>query len=939
MNSSNATPQVLDQRQLNLIETVHRGFLYQHLYATACLLLAQNASVVSIVVEQDEDVEVVRENERLYIQVKTRSCPLNYNDIESAIQRFNALRSQHQTGERSGTARFFVVSNTCPSRALLRRMSQSDWPNDVQIHWPDCSSNIDIALPATWRSISEAHVKCTELAANLPYGLLPPETLVWKLAALVMLASTGNPPNELHSFNVCDLPHIFEQMVVQLQDFPEPPVVYRPHDNEPPLVTSERVRIITGYSGAGKTSWVSQAAQHTASTIVYYDVKDIPGSALASALARELAARYFGKTGGRLGEVFLPGASGKEILHAISTRFAADGEDVTLVIDNAHCVPPAELRDVIKQGQSLKFILLCQPGRNVNEIEALISIASEPLRGWSTDTIAMELSFQGCRGDFAACQRLLDLTAGMPLYVQNAIAITAKEYDGYLANFCADLEAKKHTVETVQEIILAHVFNDLPAVSHDASGVLSLSDIPLQRDEVVALLAEVLNLEDKAIASILRQLRSSGLLETFGGNRVKVHDAMRLLAQTHLETLDKEAVHKAKATLANLIFASMQRHWEMPKFSLFLRLLAETGQIKVLVELATNEFFHELGVNPEIMAFLDNAASNEETDPESRFWALDALVFSDMKKGISKKTSERLETMALLIEKHSLGFDERMALLMKRMNILAREGKIGEINVVISEISQRLPENPLHQRIFRYNVAHALYDLKQYEEAIKETTSLVQEYYDVLGIAPEDILLKNPHEIWPLLKKDQNINDNLKHLADCLDLYATAMKSVARDSRLARIHAVKFYQMAGAYESTIRVGQDLVDEFISRNDFTGARNVIETNLLPSVVQLKMLSWIIPVRSQYAVVLAYCGEFDSADAEMARLAPYEVGLNKIGQLELRNQRALIAELRRKGPPRQWVPSTPLANAINSAKVGRNDPCPCGSGKKFKKCHGA
>ena len=25
--------------------------------------------------------------------------------------------------------------------------------------------------------------------------------------------------------------------------------------------------------------------------------------------------------------------------------------------------------------------------------------------------------------------------------------------------------------------------------------------------------------------------------------------------------------------------------------------------------------------------------------------------------------------------------------------------------------------------------------------------------------------------------------------------------------------------------------------------------------------------------------------------------------------------------------------------NAAKVGRNDPCPCGSGKKYKKCHGA
>jgi len=25
--------------------------------------------------------------------------------------------------------------------------------------------------------------------------------------------------------------------------------------------------------------------------------------------------------------------------------------------------------------------------------------------------------------------------------------------------------------------------------------------------------------------------------------------------------------------------------------------------------------------------------------------------------------------------------------------------------------------------------------------------------------------------------------------------------------------------------------------------------------------------------------------------------------------------------------------------SAAKVGRNDPCPCGGGKKFKKCHGA
>jgi preprotein translocase subunit SecA len=28
-----------------------------------------------------------------------------------------------------------------------------------------------------------------------------------------------------------------------------------------------------------------------------------------------------------------------------------------------------------------------------------------------------------------------------------------------------------------------------------------------------------------------------------------------------------------------------------------------------------------------------------------------------------------------------------------------------------------------------------------------------------------------------------------------------------------------------------------------------------------------------------------------------------------------------------------------SALSSPNIGRNDPCPCGSGKKYKKCHGA
>jgi len=29
----------------------------------------------------------------------------------------------------------------------------------------------------------------------------------------------------------------------------------------------------------------------------------------------------------------------------------------------------------------------------------------------------------------------------------------------------------------------------------------------------------------------------------------------------------------------------------------------------------------------------------------------------------------------------------------------------------------------------------------------------------------------------------------------------------------------------------------------------------------------------------------------------------------------------------------------AQAESNEKIGRNDPCPCGSGKKYKKCHGS
>ena len=58
--------------------------------------------------------------------------------------------------------------------------------------------------------------------------------------------------------------------------------------------------------------------------------------------------------------------------------------------------------------------------------------------------------------------------------------------------------------------------------------------------------------------------------------------------------------------------------------------------------------------------------------------------------------------------------------------------------------------------------------------------------------------------------------------------------------------------------------------------------------------------------------------------------------------------IIKEQKESDPKREQVAKAMFTNKDDSAvkepvrrktaKVGRNDPCPCGSGKKYKHCHG-
>jgi hypothetical protein len=156
---------------------------------------------------------------------------------------------------------------------------------------------------------------------------------------------------------------------------------------------------------------------------------------------------------------------------------------------------------------------------------------------------------------------------------------------------------------------------------------------------------------------------------------------------------------------------------------------------------------------------------------------------------------------------------------------------------------------------------------------------------------------------------------------------------MGQHSGLCRLHAMKFYQIAHVPMSLMKVGQDVVDEFISLlGDPFEARRVIETLLLPIVKEYRLVDYVVPVRAQYAVILAYCGEVDAARRLIAELEAFAVA--EFRRRELENQARLIEKIAVERP----FILRPSIQA-NVPKVGRNERCPCGSGKKYKKCHGA
>lgn len=925
-----STPDVLDSAQLVRIEAVHRGFLYQHLYAVGCLLLAQKASIEAVTVELDEDIELNSGQERIYVQVKTRVKPIIPSDVSGALARFADLRNEHTDGRRQGSASFVIVANQAPGPHLLKMIEDKTLPADVRFVWPQSTAERHPALPPAWDTVADAAAWCITQAEQLNFSLLSPESLIWKLAGQVQLAASGADADGQHAFYTQDLPALFEQLIVQLQDFPAPPALYRPQRDEPSFVADERVRIICGLSGAGKTAWAAQAAQHSPQVCAYYDAGDLPGPALASTLVRELAARFATQEQGGLRRILLPGASGVDALRTFDTYLQQRGDNLLLVLDNAHRIPVENLRDVLQATSRIHFVLLCQPDDTVRQLEAMTGLQRESLQGWDIDTVAAAVTDLGGHASALGYEQLRSYTGGLPLYVESAARIAAEEYKGDIDTLCAELRQQENSTETAQEVILSRVYQGFEPPVQNALALFSLSDVGLSREEVSGYLARSLNIPSSGAAILIKKMRATGTIENYGNQTLKVHDAVRALGLQHLTMMNPDIENNALLALKDLLIESLHRTRDTSRLSLLTQIYIKLKDVMTLIALSGEELFYEMGITVDIMESLKQATASDSLAPLQKFWALDGLVFSELKDGVSEQIAQWLEAMEVLLTEHEFSYRERTAYTMKRMLFLSEKGDLSEVQTLAENARPSLPDEE-HTRIFDYNHAIALWRLRKYKQAETLCRSVVDRYYALFGITPQDVMGKNSDVLWTIINQPENIHEHIKHLADALELLARINDAQGKVSPFVRIHAMKFYNMTAAPESLVRVGQDLADEFVARKDYVGAREVIEQYVLPVVNEAGLVQRQVQVRSQYAVILALAGEHRQAEAEMRRLAPYFEGLTGEQRQEFQDQSNYIAQLAYKAAKSE------IAQLFGA--VGRNEPCPCGSGIKYKKCHGA
>jgi hypothetical protein len=941
-------PVVLDALQLVRIQSTHRGFLYQHVYAVCCFLAGPSTGVTRVRIERDEDIEVVGSLGVVYVQVKTRSEQLVPSDVPGLLTHFDALRGAHTSGKREGVPRFALVANA----ELGPELSKTVWPADVLILTPTTPASriADTGLVVPPWTLDELFQQAAEIAESYRMSALRPASLVAKLVATVARAATGKGP--IRSLLVSQLSELCELVAVQLRPLP---VIerYRAQTEEPMVPEHGKGLIVVGHAGDGKSAWASQFAAYCPDVAVYLPCSSAPGELVATRLLDAALAAAIVRAHIPAHELALPGRTGLDALSLVDHALSCRGVLITAIIDDCHHARTDHLIATIKAAPSFRWILLGRPSPVLDETAALLQMPKVKLGGWGDDDVAALLADAGCSTRAVEVAELRRATSGAPLFVLHAIE-AVRSCGGDTGRYARDLMAGRAPERTAQEAVFDGAVASLPEAEGRVGSALASIDVSLSTDEWIGLLTDAIEVGELSARRALKTLEASGIVVRTMGEGVFMHDAFRPLLSERF--LGQEETQRVRETAATFLRDQLLSKRASERIVAFIRILATLGRLSELTDVASalSEWIRETGTISEVRGHLEAALSAGLQNPEERFWALDTLAFFDIEEGETERAAARLPELEAL-SRHLP--DLEGPLTHKRMLVALGRADVESARA----LAARGSANPTYDRILRYHAALVEGAAGNIAKAVEELKRIGREHLEKLGLSERQVFAANPPALLALMGDHADLAD-MRHFADCnsaIVSLARAHPEFVAEGAIRAHWAMKFYGMAGAHRSALKAGQDVVDNMLTvMGDPDGAKRFIEETVLPAALEVRLPDMLIPIRSQYAVVCAHCGDFESAAREMKLLASYVGGLTPAGRSELENQQTLIEMIRAQGSPfgdaatRRRRTELQIQRAeqlrellrpgaqkpMPGRKVRRNEPCPCGSNAKYKKCCG-
>jgi hypothetical protein len=860
---------VLDPVQLARIEATHSGFLYQHLFAVAQLLLG-GEDADALLVESDEDVEIRKKTEHVYVQVKNLKDVLQPNDVQPILERFELLRAEHQSQRRHGSAAFAVVSRSETSPSLSARMTSAGWPADVVIATPGNRRTVS-GVPA-WASISDAIEWTATAATQVPFSRLAPQTLVWKMAAHVQMVATGKLYGGSHEIQFEELPQLREQLNLFADVVPPPPSKYRPQLGEPRIDIAARIRVIVGVSGAGKTSWLSSSAEHLSTSVVFMrassEIVDV-----ASWLVRNLAATLLRSNNDTISAVFRPGAVGSESLRLLD--HVAARTPITIAIDNAHLLDAGVLARCVNDSARLRWIVLMQPGPQTASLLARLQLDAEQLGGWAPTTIASVLADFAIPCSPELALRLRAVTAGSPLFIEGAARVAREHYAGDIGRLLDEQSRGTHVARLPQEQIVADdVVRYLTADAKLVGGMLAQlrSDIPI--DLVRRLATEALRLPAPGVS--LRELTEWHILRPGAADTVAVHDAFRPALNTERALVDPAVRSRCMRFLLDEINNLRgSDSWSLERLLDTLRLLTDLGEAHAVVDAVYGgiEWLREYGAGAEVALLLAEAVAKPELSDEFKFLGADTLAYLAAQNGDPEGTFKWIAVCEDIAKRPLLAVpDWESRLAIKRIIYFGITHDYPAAQEAFAEYEARWADRGTEgYRVVRYDLATAAHSANEPEETIRITSQLIAEYFELLALSPQKLFAKN---IPDLLKEVAVLGneDEIRHLADCLHLRATVTIESGGLSGLDSPWAMKLYTIVHALASALQAGLEWANSMIRYGDITTALSIFEDHVVPILEHERLMGWLVPVYVGYARALVAGGRLRDA---LARLDAIEV----------------------------------------------------------------